>query len=189
MAQSIDRRQFLNQQSIQGAALLASGVVLLAGAAPESKDAPKTPPKPREKKMPIPAELVQAIVRAAHKDLAEVTKLLDQNPKLANACWDWGDGDYETPLGAAAHTGQKDIAKLLLAKGARLDIFAATMLGKLDAVKAMVAAFPGIEKTPGPHGIPLIVHAQMGKEDAAEVVKFLETLNPVPVPTPKPKAD
>src|SRR6516165_6770621 len=44
----------------------------------------------------------------------------------------------------------------------RMDIFAATMLGKLDIVEAAVAAFPNIVQVPGPHGIPLIVHAERG---------------------------
>ncbi|WP_162661560.1 ankyrin repeat domain-containing protein [Tuwongella immobilis] len=128
--------------------------------------------------MPIEAELVKAFVIAAHKDLEEVKKLLAAKPGLVNACWDWGGGDFESALGGAAHTGQREIAEFLIAKGARLDIFAAAMLGKLDVVKAMVTAFPGIEKTPGPHGIPLIVHAKMGREPAADVLKFLESLQP-----------
>src|SRR6266436_2493938 len=38
----------------------------------------------------------------------------------------------------------------------------ATMLGKLEIVKAAVVAFPNIVHVPGPHGIPLIVHAEKG---------------------------
>ena len=83
---------------------------------------------------------------------------------------------FETALGGAAHTGQRAIALFLLEKGARLDIFAATMLGQLDVVKAAVAAMPGIVKSPGPHGIPLIDHAKMGKKDAEDVLKYLESL-------------
>ena len=53
--------------------------------------------------------------------------------------------------------GRKDIADFLLAHGARLDIFAAAMLGKLEIVKAALNAYPEALHTPGPHGIPLIV--------------------------------
>jgi hypothetical protein len=95
---------------------------------------------------------------------------------LVNATWDWGGGDFETALGAASHTGQKDIANFLLEHGARMDIFAATMLGKLDIVKATLTAFPDALKTLGPHGIPLIVHAQVGGDDAKTVLEFLQSL-------------
>ena len=77
--------------------------------------------------------------------------LLAQQPRLVNAAWDWGGGDWETGLGAAAHMGRRDIAEVLLSAGARLDLFAAAMLGKLDVVRAVVEAFPGAERVPGTH--------------------------------------
>jgi hypothetical protein len=52
---------------------------------------------------------VEAFVGNAHGDLAEVERLLDLEPALANAAWDWGGGDWETGLGAAAHMGRRDI--------------------------------------------------------------------------------
>ncbi|MGE5461735.1 MAG: hypothetical protein ACM3PS_00170, partial [Syntrophothermus sp.] len=93
-----------------------------------------------------------------------------------NACWDWGGGDFESGLGAASHMGRKDIAEFLLENGARLDLFAATMLGKLEIVKATLSAFPEAIHTPGPHGIPLIAHARAGGDGAKEVLEYLETL-------------
>lgn len=50
------------------------------------------------------------------------------------------------------------------------------MLGKLEIVKATLAAFPAALHTPGPHGIPLIAHAQAGGDEAREVLNYLETL-------------
>src|SRR5690242_11329280 len=47
--------------------------------------------------------VVQAMVGAAHSDVKRVTELLDQHPSLANASIDWGFGDWEDALGAAAH--------------------------------------------------------------------------------------
>lgn len=123
----------------------------------------------------IEASLVQQFVGNAHGDLDRVKELLSQEPALINASWDWGGGDFETGLGAAAHMGRKDIAEFLLENGARLDLFAATMLGKLDIVRATLAAFPEAIQTPGPHGIPLIAHAKAGGEDAREVLEFLES--------------
>ncbi|HSK65762.1 MAG TPA: hypothetical protein VK888_02460 [Anaerolineales bacterium] len=127
-------------------------------------------------KTALQASLVQEFVGVAHGDLNRVQELLGQEPGLIHACWDWGGGDFESALGAAAHMGRKDIANFLLQKGARLDLFAAAMLGKLEIVKAALAAFPTALHTPGPHGIPLIAHAQAGGNEAREVLKYLETL-------------
>ena len=126
-----------------------------------------------ELKPTLEASLVQEFIGKAHGDLNRVQELLAQEPALINACWDWGSGDFETGLGAAAHMGRKDIACFLLDKGARLDLFAAAMLGKLNIVKAALAAFPGAIHTPGPHGIPLIAHAQAGGDEARAVFEFL----------------
>jgi hypothetical protein len=129
-----------------------------------------------EKKAALEASLVQEFVAKAHGDLGRVKELLEREPRLVNAVWDWGGGDFESALGAAAHVGRKDIATFLLGHGARLDIFAAAMLGKLDIVKAALSAFPAAKNTPGPHGIPLIVHAQAGGEEARPVLEFLQGL-------------
>jgi hypothetical protein len=131
-----------------------------------------------EQPQPIARELVQEFVGAAHGDIERVRVLLAQEPRIVNAAWDWGGGDWETGLGAAAHMGRKDIALCLLERGARVDLFAAAMLGRLEAVRAMIDAFPDAHWVPGPHGIPLLAHARAGGEDAAAVVEFLQTLDP-----------
>ena len=120
-------------------------------------------------------ETVQSFVGSAHGDLERVRALLEQEPALVNAAWDWGGGDWETGLGSAAHMGRRDIAELLLAHGARLDIFAAAMLGQLGIVRAIVDAYPEVLRSRGPHGIPLLAHAQAGGPDAAEVLAFLQS--------------
>ena len=119
---------------------------------------------------------VEEFVGVAHGDLNRVRELLAQEPGLVNATWDWGGGDFETALGAAAHMGRKDIAEFLLAKGARLDIFAAAMLGNLHIVKAALTEYPDAINTPGPHGIPLVAHAKAGGDDAQAVLEYLESL-------------
>ena len=124
----------------------------------------------------LESALVREFVANAHGDLERVKQLLAQQPKLVNAAWDWGGGDWETGLGAAAHVGRRDIAEYLLEHGARLDLFAATMLGKLEIVRATLEAFPGALHVPGPHGIPLIAHARAGGEAAAGVLAYLERL-------------
>ncbi len=105
-----------------------------------------------EKKPALEASLVEEFVGNAHGNLERVRELLQQEPALINATWDWGGGDFETALGAASHMGRKDIANFLLEHGARLDLFAAAMLGKLEIVKAALDAYPEAINTPGPLG-------------------------------------
>jgi hypothetical protein len=119
-------------------------------------------------------ERVSAIVGASHGDIEKVKSLLKESPELSKAGWDWGFGDWETALGAASHMGRKDIAEILMAEGARPDIFTFAMMGNLPAVKAAVEGQPGLQRLPGPHGIPLMTHAQNGKAD--KVVEYLKTL-------------
>lgn len=145
----------------------------------------KVPPK----KPAVDAELVHQFVNDAHGDFDSVKKLIKKEPALANASWDWGGGDWETGLGAAAHMGRKDIAEHLLQRGARLDLFAAAMLGKLDIVQAIVADDSSVIDEAGPHGISLMTHAKKGGKEAAEVVKLLQSVgNPAKAAGGKPKA-
>jgi hypothetical protein len=120
-------------------------------------------------------ETVQSFVANAHGDLEVVRALLAEEPALVNAAWDWGGGDWETGLGAAAHMGRRDIALFLLENGARLDIFGAAMLGDVEVVRAMLAAYPAKRDELGPHGIPLVAHARAGGDDARAVLELLET--------------
>ena len=127
-----------------------------------------------ERPPPLDPELVQSFVSNAHGDLDAVGQLLESEPALVNAAWDWGGGDWETGLGAAAHMGRRDIALFLLEHGARLDVFAAAMLGETEVVQAMLTAVPSLRDARGPHGIPLLDHAKAGGEQAQAVVDFLE---------------
>lgn len=157
---------------IPGAAAAALGIVavgprvVVAGVVAEA-----APEFPRQK-----AAWVREVVGASHRNLARVRELVDAHPALANAWWDWGFGDWESPLGAASHVGQREIAEYLVSKGARVDIFAAAMLGWVDAVRAFVAASPGVQKTLGPHCLTLMHHARAGGEEAKAVVEYLENI-------------
>ena len=90
----------------------------------------------------LDAATVQSFVANAHGDLDVVSSLLTEEPRLVNAAWDWGGGDWETGLGAAAHMGRRQIALYLIEHGARLDLFAAAMLGYFDVVSAVLSDFP-----------------------------------------------
>ena len=123
-----------------------------------------------------PHELVREMVTVSHFDLKRVRDLVDRQPSLSRAAWDWGFGDWETALGAASHMGNRPIAEYLLLKGARPSLFSATMLGQLEVVKAFVAAQPGVQRTRGPHSISLLAHAKAGGEAARLVFDFLQSL-------------
>ena len=122
---------------------------------------------------------VQAFVANAHEDFEAVRELLNEEPRLVNAAWDWGGGDWETALGAAAHMGRRQIALFLLEHDARLDLFAAAMLGYFDIVSAVLSDFPEMRDALGPHGIPLVEHARAGGADARAVLELLEATEEV----------
>jgi hypothetical protein len=124
---------------------------------------------------------VKRFIIAGHGNLAAVKAMLAEEPNLINGAIDWGNGDFDTALGGASHMGRRDIAEYLLEHNARMDIFAATMLGQIDIVKAATAAFPNIVNVSGPHGIPLIVHAEKGGLAAKAVLEFLQPLTTQPL--------
>jgi hypothetical protein len=159
----------------------AGGLVLVATplGAFAQVPAPQTaaPQQPIPKRPdPLAAAIVQDFVRKALADLNGTKALLAEQPSLLNATWDWGGGDFETGIGGAGHMGNRDIAEFLIGQGARLDIFVAAMLGKIDIVRALVTAWPGLVQSKGPHGIPLLRHARAGGDGAREVVAYLESL-------------
>lgn len=169
------RRTFLARIPAVGLAS-ALPLVLTEPGLCEDAQAKKSASKKRDKGPRLELSLVQDFVGVAHRDFDRVKELLEAHPTLVNAAHDWGGGDWETALGAAAHMGRRDIALYLLDHRARLDVFAAAMLGKLDVVKASVAAFPETPKVPGPHGISLIRHAEAGGPEAKEVLDYLRSL-------------
>ncbi|MGH7179708.1 MAG: hypothetical protein ACREJC_20195 [Tepidisphaeraceae bacterium] len=124
--------------------------------------------------------LVREMVGASHGKVARVKELLAKSPRLANATYDWGFGDWEAAIGAASHVGNREIAEILLAHGARGDIFTHAMLGNLEVVRATVTAMPGIERVRGPHGLTLAHHARQG--EASAVIEYLKTLPGADIP-------
>ena len=132
---------------------------------------------------PIPAgfpahapDIVREMVGAAHGNLARVKELVTARPALARVSWDWGFGDWETPIDAASHVGNRPIADLLIAHGARPTIFTVAMMGRLTLLRGWIEAAPGIQRTRGPHGLTLVAHARAGGAAAADTLKYLESL-------------
>jgi hypothetical protein len=159
----INRRAF--QVTIAGGSVLGGASLLQAS----ERDYPAPKFNFQRKKPSLPTQLVEDFVLFAHYDLDMVRKLLEKEPAL----------------GAASHLGQHEIIEFLLSKGARLDIFAATALGLLDVVKGMLAVQPTLIDIKGPHGFTLYAHARFGKERAAKVLEYLNSVKPEPQPPAK----
>jgi len=196
MSETLSRRSF--------AALGATYLLAADGQAADDKpktDPPKPTPSPREapferdypppgfqppwKKSQLNRLLVQDFVIYAHSDLGMVKQLLDKEPRLLNATMDWGEGDWETGLGGASHMGRRDIVELFLAKGARIDLFCAAMMGQLEAVRSFLTLQPALIDAKGPHGLTLHFHAQVGGTEAQPVLGYLQSVKKVdlkPVP-------
>jgi hypothetical protein len=155
-----------------------TGILIAASAAfaqtTPQQPGPTTPAIP-QRPPALPPKLVEEFVRKAHGDFAATKALLAETPGLLNATWDWGGGDFEMGIGGAGHMGNREIAEFLISQGGRMDVFVAAMLGKLDIVKAMAGAYPGLLHSKGPHGIPLMAHAKKGGTPAESVVAYLES--------------
>ena len=101
---------------------------------------------------------VQSFVANAHGDLDVVRSLLAEEPasrerRLGLGWRRLGD----RPRRGGAHGSPRQIALFLLENGARLDLFAAAMLGYFEVVSAVLSDLSGECATrTGPHGIPLV---------------------------------
>ena len=111
----------------------------------------------------ISLEQIEEFVFAAHKDLEKTQKIVDANPLILNCTNQFKKGDFETAIGGASHMGRKDIADMLVERGARLDIFNLTFLGHTELVKQLIEHSPQYLKSPGPHGFTLLHHAKVGE--------------------------
>ena len=148
--------------------------------------------KPSWSKAQVNRQMAQDFVIFAHSELESVKRLLEREPGLINASIDWGGGDFETALGGASHMGRHDIVEFLLERGARIDLFAAAMLGQLDAIRSFLTLQPKLIDATGPHGFTLHFHAQVGGERSAEVLEYLQSIKQVelkPIPFLRSRKD
>jgi hypothetical protein len=182
MDNPITRRQFTALAA--GLAAGGTGVAMSADdpkptEASFERDYPAPKFKPSWKKPQINRQLVQDFVIFAHSELDQTKKLLEKEPMLVNAFMDWGGGDWESGLGGAAHMGRRDIVEFLLARGARIDIFAAAMMGQLEAVRAFLTLEPKLIDSRGPHGFTLHFHAQVGGKESEKVLDYLQSVKKI----------
>lgn len=108
-------------------------------------------------------EEIREFVFAAHEDFDETKRIIEKKPLILNCADQFHKGDFETAMGGAAHMGRRDIADLLVDRGARLDLFQLTFLGHLSLVKNLIQVSPQYLQAPGPHGYTLLHHALVGE--------------------------
>ncbi len=116
---------------------------------------------------------VRAFVSAGHRDLPKIKELLALHPAILDATVDLGGGDWESALGAAAHTGNKEIVRFLLEAGARPDLFCAAMMGEREVVVSTIRFAPQASNARGPHGLTLLYHLGYSGD-----VRLAETVSP-----------
>ena len=168
------RRAFLQGTASSFIIVPASGGLRArATGAQSSSGSPAAQLQPPTRADPLAPGLVKEFVQKAHADLPGTKAFLAEEPALLNATWDWGGGDFETGLGGAGHMGNREIAEYLIGQGARLDIFVAAMLGRLEIVRALLDAWPALIASRGAHGISLLRHARAGGERSEPVVALL----------------
>lgn len=130
----------------------------------------------QDKPAPINLEIVKEFVGVCHGKFDRAKEMLENDHLLLHVSYDWGGGDYESGIEAAGHVGNKEIANYLISKGARYNIYLASMLGHLDTVKNVLTFNPGLLNSKGPHGFTMLHHAQKGGADAAAVAEYLVSL-------------
>ena len=128
----------------------------------------------QEKPAPLNLEIVKEFVGVCHGKFDKAKEMLENDHLLLHSSYDWGGGDYESGIEACGHVGNKEIADYLLSKGARYNVYLASMLGHLDTVKQILTFNPGLLNSKGPHGFTLLHHAQKG--EAQPVIDYLQSL-------------
>ena len=99
--------------------------------------------------------------------------MLNDYPNLIYSSYDWGNGDFEEAIEGAGHKGNKEVANYLIEKGARVNLFVLTMLGKTDLVNPTLEVYPNLIFSKGPHGLTLLHHAEIGGNESKELYNYL----------------
>ena len=159
----MNRTEFLQKTLIGGTAFMLPSMIASAQQAQEKPPA-------------IGLDIVKEFVSVSHGNIDRCKEMLENNHLLLHVSYDWGGGDYESGIEAAGHVGNKDIAAYLLGKGARYNIYLASMLGHLDTVKNVLTFNPGLLNSKGPHGFTMLHHANKGGDGSKAVVDYLASL-------------
>ena len=98
----LTRRSFLHLAAGSSSALILPFTIITA--------------QKKEKPPALSLDLVKEFVGAGHGNLEKTKTMLEENPGLLNASYDWGGGDFEMAIGGAGHMGRGDIAEFLISK-------------------------------------------------------------------------
>jgi ankyrin repeat protein len=109
---------------------------------------------------------VQALIDAVKAgDSGQVQALIDADPTLVNTHADSG----ESAVLLAAYYGHRDIAELLVLRGANLTVFEASAIGQAARVEALLAHDPSLVNAFSPDGFtPLGLAAFFGHADVVD---------------------
>jgi hypothetical protein len=127
----------------------------------------------QDKPAQLNSETVKEFVGVCHSKIDRVKEMLEENHLLLHSSYDWGGGDFESGIEACGHVGNKEIASYLLSKGARYNVYLASMLDHVEIVRQVIDFNPGLLNSKGPHGYTMLHHAQKG--GATRVVEYLQT--------------
>jgi ankyrin repeat protein len=111
------------------------------------------------------ASRVMDILRAARSgDAAKVKQLLERDPRLAQAKDPLGN----TALILAVNSGQREVAQLLMASGARPDIYEAAAIGDARRAAELISLDTKLLDSYSPEGFtPLGLAAHFGHKETA----------------------
>ena len=157
----MNRKNFLLQTATAGAAMLVNPFSSFS--------------KTNHASEPYPLTIVKEFVGAGHNNLERVKEMLEEYPNLLYSRYDLGNGDCEEAIEGAGHVGDKPIARYLIEKGARPNLFVLAMLGETEIVKSMVEKYPTLLNARGAHGFTLLHHATRGGDDAKELLEYLKS--------------
>lgn len=129
-------------------------------------------------------EQIDQFVGACHGNFGIVQEQLAAQPELLNT----RSSINESPLGAAAHVGNREIAEYLVGQGADVDLPAAAMLGDLETMKSLLDDDAEVAQGTGAHGIPVLFHAVAGGSVAAVELLVERGADPVLVTGPESSA-
>lgn len=112
--------------------------------------------------------IVDEFVGVCHGNAARVRELLAEYPMLATTDASW----IETPIQAAAQLANREIADMLIERGAPIDICTAAVFGMKEKVREMLQADPALRSATGAHGIPVMYFPVVGghKEIAEDIL-------------------